>query len=484
MLIADDLNALLEILPDSISDTLARHEAKETLIEIVLDLGCKPEARFLKSAEYVSDQPITWYDLEHSIRQVKDFGKDNRAGIEKTLHRISCIRNRRQNIVGLTCRVGRALFGTISFLRDLVEQEKSILVLGKPGVGKTTVIRELSRILSDEMGKRVVIIDTSNEIAGDGDIPHPSIGKARRMQVPEPELQHQVMIEAVENHMPEVIIIDEIGTELEAVAARTIAERGVQLIGTAHGNSVSNLIKNPTLSDLVGGIQYVTLSDEEARRRGTQKSILERKESPTFEIGVEIKDRTKVVVHLELEKTVDKVLRNELPLFQVRKVLSGAEKIVYCKASAFNSRAFNSFNNKNGKTRKPGENKELKSHSNQVNSTKLAFLKQKRLLKMSLDTPKLVPATPHQVLFLYSYQFKYDNLQYLIDILKLPIVLTKKIEQAHVFLSVKSNFPQNPEFLQKVNSFNIRTFYLIPNDRLNLVSKALRRMVNLKNLAI
>jgi hypothetical protein len=134
------------------------------------------------------------------------------------------------------------------------------------------------------------------------------------MQVPTPSLQHQVMIEAVENHMPEVIIIDEIGTDLEASAARTIAERGVQLVATAHGNTLENLIMNPTLSDLVGGIQSVTLSDEEARRRRTQKAILERRAPPTFDILVEIQSFSRVAVQRDVAEVVDAILRNyEVP---------------------------------------------------------------------------------------------------------------------------------------------------------------------------
>ena len=257
------------------------------MIEIVLDLGRRPEVRFANETEYLSYRIIVWQDLDHIIKKLGKFSGDNRAGIERTLHRISSIRNRQGSIIGLTCRIGRAVFGTVSVIRDLLEKQKSILILGRPGVGKTTSIREIARVLSDEMGKRVIIIDTSNEIAGDGDLPHPSIGKSRRMQVASPQNQHQVMIEAVENHMPEIIIIDEIGTELEAAAARTIAERGVQLVGTAHGNALENLIKNPVITDLVGGIQYVTLGDEEAKRRGTSKSILERKAPSTFEIALE-----------------------------------------------------------------------------------------------------------------------------------------------------------------------------------------------------
>ena len=278
-------------MPREIKRVLEQHPQRDNLIEVVMDLGRRPEARFLGQSEYLSQTPLTRRQLNYSLRRVGRFSEDNRAGIEQTLHRLSAIRNRVGEIIGLTCRFGRAVYGTIDPIRDLVERGQSMLLLGRPGVGKTTALREIARILADDLDKRVVIVDTANEIGGDGDIPHPAIGRARRMQVARPELQHQVMIEAVENHMPEVIVIDEIGTEPEALAARTIAERGVQLVGTAHGNTIENLIKNPTLSDLVGGIQSVTLGDEEAGRRHTQKSILERKAPPTFEIAVEMRSR-------------------------------------------------------------------------------------------------------------------------------------------------------------------------------------------------
>jgi stage III sporulation protein SpoIIIAA len=316
----DDLQKLLAILPEQLRQRIENHPKKESLIEVVMDLGRLPEVRFPAGPEDLSDQVITLEDLKESITKVGDFGGDNRAGIERTLHRISAIRNRRGEVIGLTCRVGRAVFGTIGMIRDLVESGKSILMLGRPGVGKTTALREIARVLADDLGKRVVIIDSSNEIAGDGDVPHPAIGRARRMQVAHPELQHQVMIEAVENHTPEVIIIDEIGTELEAQAARTIAERGVQLVGTAHGNYLENLIKNPTLSDLVGGIQSVTLGDEEARRRGSQKSVLERKALPTFEIAVEMQERQKWTVHPDVSQTVDMLLRGRIASPEIRSV--------------------------------------------------------------------------------------------------------------------------------------------------------------------
>jgi stage III sporulation protein SpoIIIAA len=307
--ITDDLSALMDILPDHIRRTLDEQADLSELVEVILDLGRPPEARFFQREMVVIPQDVTQLDLEFVVSRVSSFGDDNRAGIERTLHRISAIRNRKGTIVGLTCRVGRAVYGTIQIIEDLVESGKSVLLMGRPGVGKTTMLREVARVLADDVRKRVVIVDTSNEIAGDGDIPHPGIGHARRMQVPTPSQQHAVMIEAVENHMPQVIVIDEIGTELEARAARTIAERGVQLIGTAHGNTLENLIVNPTLADLIGGIQTVTLSDEEAKRRGTQKSILERMSPPTFNIVVEIQERDRVAIHPDVAVAVDSILR-------------------------------------------------------------------------------------------------------------------------------------------------------------------------------
>jgi stage III sporulation protein SpoIIIAA len=307
----DDLDALLAALPREIVDAVHALPEKEALIEVVLDLGRRPEARFPDSEVMLLDREIGETDIAHVVDHIGTFGDDNRAGIERTLHRISAIRNRSGKIVGLTCRIGRAVYGTIDIIGDFVESGKSILIMGRPGIGKTTMLREAARVLADDLGKRVVVVDTSNEIAGDGDIPHPAIGKARRMQVRTPSLQHEVMIEAVENHMPQVIVIDEIGTELESQAARTIAERGVQLIGTAHGNNLDNLMLNPTLSDLIGGIQSVTLGDEEARRRRTQKSVLERKAPPTFDVIIEIQDRERVTVHSDVAETVDSLLRGD-----------------------------------------------------------------------------------------------------------------------------------------------------------------------------
>ncbi|MDX2161535.1 MAG: AAA family ATPase [bacterium] len=311
--ITDDMYELRRSLPPHLNAKLDEIGHGDDLLEIVLDLGRIPTARFTFGEQPLSNHEVTRTELDAIVNSIGSFDADNRAGIERTLHRISAIRNRNSAVIGLTCRIGRAVYGTIDIIQDLVESGQSILILGPPGVGKTTMLRESARVLAES--RRVVIVDTSNEIGGDGDVPHPAVGKARRMQVSHPERQHEVMIEAVENHNPEVIVIDEIGRELEAMAARTIAERGVQLIGTAHGNALDNLLLNPTLSDLVGGIQAVTLSDEEARKRGTQKTVLERKAPPTFDVLLELQTRDRLVVHEDVSGAVDLVLRDKpLPI--------------------------------------------------------------------------------------------------------------------------------------------------------------------------
>jgi stage III sporulation protein SpoIIIAA len=326
--VTDDLDRLLAVLPPVVQRALAGPEQREGLLEVVLDLGRVPEARYPGRVLALGGDPIERSDLAAVLQRLGPFGGDNRAGIERTLHRISAIRNRTGDVVGLTCRVGRAVFGTVAMVRDLLDTGQSLLLMGRPGVGKTTALREIARVLADDLQRRVVVIDTSNEIAGDGDIPHPAIGRARRMQVARPELQHQVMIEAVENHMPEVIVIDEIGTELEAQAARTIAERGVMLVATAHGNELANLIRNPTLSDLVGGIQSVTLGDEEARRRRTQKTVLERAAEPTFPLAVEMHNRHRWLVHRDVAGTVDLLLRGQPTHPQARELGSDGRLVL------------------------------------------------------------------------------------------------------------------------------------------------------------
>ncbi len=316
--VTDNIEELLEVLPPEVRRTLAKHPALDDLLEVIIDLGRPIEARFPSSFEYLTERPATSDDVAYVVERVGEFDRDNRAGIERTLHRISAIRNRLGNIVGLTCRVGRAVFGTVDIIRDIFVTGRSVLLLGRPGVGKTTKLREVARVLADEFNKRVVVVDTNNEIAGDGDIPHPAIGRARRMQVPNTHLQHDIMIQAIENHMPEVIVIDEIGTDADAAAARTIAERGVQLIATAHGNSLENLMQNPTLADLIGGIRAVTLGDEEARKRGTQKTVLERTAPPTFDTVIEIEEINRLAIHHDVARAVDLLLLGEPVTVEVR----------------------------------------------------------------------------------------------------------------------------------------------------------------------
>jgi len=340
--LTNGLSEFLEILPSIVRERLERANALDSLVEVVLDYGRPVEARYRDHVVRMPDIIVSDLDIGYVVNSIGEFGSDNRAGIERTLHRISCIRNRHQKVIGLTCRVGRALEGTIDLIDDIVRSGKSILILGKPGVGKTTKLREVARVLADEVEKRVIIVDTSNEIAGDGDIPHPGIGSARRMQVRYAPEQHQVMIEAVENHMPEVIVIDEIGTEAEAAAARTIAERGVQLIGTAHGQTLENLMLNPTLCDLIGGIQAVTLSDDEARRRGTQKTVLERKAPPTFDVVIELIDYERLAVHSNVQKTVDLILRGVQSKPEIRvRTGAGVEIVQNEESSEIDDPAFN-----------------------------------------------------------------------------------------------------------------------------------------------
>jgi len=469
MLLADDLNQLLDILPKFISTPIKQHPKQEQLIEIVLDIGRRPEARFAKGSSYLSYRTIVWQDLDYILKRLGKFSGDNRAGIEKTLHRISSLRNRQGSVIGLTCRIGRALFGTVSIIRDLLENNKSILLLGRPGVGKTTAIREIARVLSDGMKKRVIIIDTSNEIAGDGDLPHPSIGKARRMQVSSPQNQHQVMIEAVENHMPEIIIIDEIGTELEAAAARTIAERGVQLVGTAHGNALENLIKNPTITDLIGGIQYVTLGDEEAKRRGSSKSILERKAPPTFEVAVEIHDAKTWIIHENIEQSVDLLLQGQTLPLQERKLSNLGNNIIQCEVipNTKDSRILSDGYYKTADDKKQKNNFVL----NKINRNE--DWKTKKNNKKNFQLKKKLGS---DFVFLYIYGVNNQDLKSLIKTLKLPIIITKEIQSADAILALSNLLKSNKKLRQISHSKKI-TIHTIQSNSLLQIAKALRLLV-------
>jgi len=484
MLIADDLEKLLEILPNFVREPLKQHSNRKNLIEVVMDLGRRPEARFPGNPEYLSQRSISWQDLDYCVKKVGNFSGDNRAGIEKTLHRISSMRNREGSIIGLTCRVGRAVFGTISIIRDLLEQGDSILLLGKPGVGKTTAVREIARVLADEMEKRVVIIDTSNEIAGDGDIPHPAIGRARRMQVAQPDLQHQVMIEAVENHMPEVIIIDEIGTELEALAARTIAERGVQLVGTAHGNHLESLIKNPTLADLIGGIQYVTLGDDEAKRRGTQKSILERKAAPAFQIAIEIHDRNVWIVHDKVEQTIDQILQGHQPFVQKRQIQDNGRILIKCYTShsievlSTNFLKPQKMSSSNHKTHFLHQ-KEVKNKTSDLNNLEN---RDTSLLSTTIKTPININnqsfPVEASIQYLYAYSLSWQHIASVISSLDLPIILTKEIEKSDAILALRSQVKQNAKLRQIAKSKQL-IIYTIQNSTVPQITRALRKILNI-----
>lgn len=509
--VTDDLQQLLDILPEDIRDRLQAHPQRNELVEVVLDLGRRPEARFPTGAEYLSETPVSSTDIQGCIGRVGSFSGDNRAGIEKTLHRISAIRNRSGTVIGLTCRVGRAIYGTIGLIRDLIETGKSILMLGRPGVGKTTALREIARVLADDLEKRVVIIDTSNEIAGDGDIPHPAIGRARRMQVAQPELQHRVMIEAVENHMPEVIVIDEIGTELEALAARTIAERGVQLVGTAHGNRIENLIKNPTLSDLVGGIQSVTLGDEEARRRGSQKSVLERKAPPTFDIAVEMMERQKWVVHENVSDTVDNLLRGRQPNPQVRTVdETGAVQITHetpVKSDSFTRPRSNPLGQANfsggsefgrGGWRASGHIAPLPSRLNDLNSvpsSKVTAFQSApserqyfdQLLDASFesdadDDSGRVPGPNGEDLpiHVYPYAVSRQQVEQVIRTLDLPVVLTKDIDSADAVLALRSHI-KNHSKLRHMAKLRQVSIFTVKSNTMPQIIRALQRMLKLED---
>ncbi len=488
MQVTDDLHKLLDILPEEIRSLLEQHPQRDSLIEVVMDIGRFPEVRFPGKAEYLSQMPVTQEQLNYCIQRVGHFSGDNRAGIERTLHRISAIRNRPGEIIGLTCRVGRAIFGTIGMIRDLVETGKSILMLGRPGVGKTTALREIARVLADDLHKRVVIIDTSNEIAGDGDIPHPAIGRARRMQVARPELQHQVMIEAVENHMPEVIVIDEIGTELEALAARTIAERGVQLVGTAHGNQIENLIKNPTLSDLVGGIQAVTLGDEEARRRGSQKTVLERKAPPTFEIAVEMLERQRWVVHESAADTVDNLLRGRQPNPQVRTV-SETGKVTITRefpsapvATPTDRSMLLSAPARPTGWRSSGQMKPLSRQPVERYSESRDF---EQLLDQSWQQQDGVgdgrtpgPNGEDLPLHLYPYGVSRHQLEQVIRVLNLPVVLTKDMDSADAVLGLRSHV-KNHGKLRSIAKARQVPIHAVKASTIPQITRALRHMLDM-----
>ncbi|MEN9246501.1 MAG: R3H domain-containing nucleic acid-binding protein [Thermostichales cyanobacterium SRBZ-1_bins_19] len=474
--VLDNLDQLVAVLPPVIQEAVQSHPRRQEIIEVVMDLGREPEIRLPGAVEYLPN-PVSRADLEYVIGLVGEFSSDNRAGIASTLHRISAIRNRQGKVIGLTCRVGRCVFGSIAMIQDLVEQGKSLLLLGRPGVGKTTALREVARVLADQFHKRVIIIDTSNEIAGDGDIPHPGIGRARRMQVAKPEDQHRIMIEAVENHMPEVVVIDEIGTELEALAARTIAERGVQLVATAHGNQMENLIKNPTLCDLIGGIQSVTLGDEEARRRGSQKTVLERKAPPTFDIAVEMTTRTRWVIYEDVASTVDDLLRNRDPQVQIRSLQGdGTVSIERPVPTWHSSSGLLPPPKRSGAAqgwRRTGRVEPVPAPSLPHSNGTVA------------PTPAVVPPAADVApaeeppLIVYPYALSVFHLEQLIRTLNLKVDLTKDLDQADVILALRSQVRHRSKIQQLAHNRQI-PIHTVKSNTLDCLARGLRRLLNLE----
>jgi stage III sporulation protein SpoIIIAA len=524
--ITDDLEALLATLPPDIHNAVNRLDNRSDLLEIVMDLGRYAEGRFPEGEVILSTEPVTYADLEYVVERIGEFGDDNRAGIERTLHRISAMRNRKGRIVGLTCRIGRAVLGSIALIRDIVEQGQSILILGRPGVGKTTLLREIARVLADEANKRVVVVDTSNEIAGDGDIPHPGIGRARRMQVARTAEQHAVMIEAVENHMPQVIVIDEIGTELEAAAARTIAERGVQLVATAHGNSLGNLLVNPTLSDLVGGIQTVTLGDEEARRRHTQKSIQERKAPPTFEVVVEQQSWDEVTVHRDVADTVDNMLRGQTVVAEertrdeetaqvsIRRITQGSMEIPGWGAEGRQFQGFTTsmFERNSGNSGSWGGQGQLRQVGSQNNNRERSRnqgpnsgLQQVRALAPTGTSPADVaprpalaaaaPAlaegiyrandeqpqvqiSPTKTLRVYPFGVNRDRLAQSARQLRVPVVITNNEREADAVVTLKNYYRRQPERLSQAEQER-KLIIILKNNTVAQMQHALARVFNI-----
>ena len=464
--ITDDLDALLDVLPLDIRHAVEKANDSENLLEIILDLGRVPTARFVDHEINLRETEVTRSEIDYVDERTGEFDADNRAGIERTLHRISAIRNRRVAVVGLTLRVGRAVYGTVDIIQDIIESGKSVLILGRPGVGKTTILREAARILADN--KRVVIVDTSNEIGGDGDVPHPAVGKARRMQVREPMLQHEVMIEAVENHNPEVIVIDEIGREAEAAAARTIAERGVQLIGTAHGQTLDNLLLNPTLSDLVGGIEAVTLSDEEARRRGTQKTVLERRAPPTFDVLIEIQTRDRFAVHLDIMASVDALLRG-FPLSPEIRTRDAEGHIQIEKALAASTSRLDAKETKPGRR---GRQPAAISEEPTPVSTRLEQANATRFEQPSRGTAL-------QTIKVYPHGVARNRLMQAAKRLGVPAVVVKDVDEANALVTLKTYYRDRQQTIVDAEHRGMPIYVL----RANTVSQMEQFLSDLFNLA-
>ena len=459
---ADDIQALINILPAKITEEINNYGNLDKLIEVVMDVGRMPLARYTTGDLLLSEDEITYEDIDGVVEKIGTFDLDNRAGMERTLHRISAIRNRHNRIIGLTCRVGRAVFGTLDIIADYIQSGKSLLILGKPGIGKTTMLREAARVLSAQ--KRVIIVDTSNEIGGDGDVPHPAVGDARRLQVAQPTLQHEVMIEAVENHNPEVIIIDEIGRELEAQAARTIAERGVQLIGTAHGQTISNLLMNPTLSDLIGGIESVTLSDEEAKRRGTQKVVLERRSPPTFDVLVEIRQRNQVIVYQDVAEAVDALVRG-IELQPELRTKSAKGQIIREKAPApvLEGAGFAGNNNKESSDSKKGKKQLSRMQANivEISGKSKSVLSEMKHSERAGDVQEGEPRK--ETVRVYPHGVARNRLNEAAERLDVPVVVVNNLEEADILMTLRPYYRERQKVIVEAEEKGIPIYVLRSN---------------------
>jgi stage III sporulation protein SpoIIIAA len=475
--ITDDLDALLGVLPGSIVEAVHKANDYDNLLEIILDLGRVPTARYVQGERVLINKEITRAELDHVVERIGEFDADNRAGLERSLHRISCLRNRRGHIVGLTCRVGRAVYGTVDIIQDIVESGKSLLILGRPGVGKTTLLREAARILAET--KRVIVVDTSNEIGGDGDVPHPAVGKARRMQVREPMLQHEVMIEAVENHNPEVIVIDEIGRELEAAAARTIAERGVQLIGTAHGHTIDNLLLNPTLSDLIGGIEAVTLSDEEARRRGTQKTVLERRSPPTFDVLVEIQQRDRFTIHKDIAASVDSLLRGYPLPPEIRSRDSEGKILIEKVKPDLKIKPESEFRIENGNT--TGQHRAPSIRSSYGDRPAVVPTVQAGETQLAVPVSSEAHRTPLQPVRVYPYGVARDRLIQAAKRLGVPAQIARDPGEAQVLVTLRSYYRDRQQTVIQAEEHGMPIFVLRANT-INQMEQFLSDLFNLSEV--
>ena len=463
--IIDNLDTLLNVLPPQIASSVVQQGNSDRLLEIILDLGRLPTARFIDEEIVLSQLEVTRKDIMVVVELIGQFNDDNRAGLERTLHRIAAIRNRAADIVGLTCRVGRAVYGTLDIIQDLIEGGKNILLLGQPGVGKTTMLREAARVLSET--KRVVIVDTSNEIGGDGDVPHPAVGKARRMQVAKPSLQHEVMIEAVENHYPQVIVIDEIGRELEATAARTIAERGVQLIGTAHGYTLENLLLNPTLSDLVGGIDAVTLSDEEARRRNTQKTVLERRSPPTFDVLIELQTRDRVAIHQDVASAVDTLLRGRPQPPETR------SRDQYGKIHIEKPPPSSGQSSLGGMKRQNGYGK-IRSQPSNTPSEETPY--------MDMDDGSAeIATTPLQTIRIYPYGVARNRLTQAAKRLGVPAIIVNDVAQAETLVTLRTYYRKRLQTVMEAERRGV-PIYVLRSNTINQMQSYLSELFNLDTI--